>query len=170
MSFDKLETSIKGKAGEVLVTTYLQRRGLIVYSNPCCGPHPVDFWACKGKNGDLFAGEVKTYPRRACCFDTGVDRADFEKYLAITEDWGRPVWIFFVDDFEGLIYFCCASDVAGVVTQGKGKTYIPLSAMRPLCRISEATAAKLRGMGKMDYSRYTSVRPYFSKLPACVAG
>ena len=121
-------TARKGAIGEAIIKSILESKGLIIYECRQDKPHVVDFYV-QHKGGKLLAVEVKTYPRRYNSETTGVDLPDFHTYVGLLAQ-GVDVLLFFVDEFEGLIYMSWISDLQRQAKSYRGKVYFPLQAMQ----------------------------------------
>lgn len=150
--FHDLRTARKGEAGERIVRQILEARGWTVYSAPD-GPHPIDFIAWNGER--WIAADAKTYPRRACCLDTGIDAQDYRKYQRLP----FPVLLFFVDSIEQAIYAAFLEELAGERTEAHGKVFFPLERLKIVRRLSPS---ELRAIGaEKEPERYQGIRKYF---------
>ena len=98
---DKKEVK-KGNIGEVAVERFLEEQGFVVYKTTTDAPHPFDMLCVKDKN-TVFAAEIKTKPKRTFYPDTGFNYTHYEDYQRMQKK-GLYVYIFFVDEREGIIY------------------------------------------------------------------
>jgi len=129
MTFTQLPTTRKGAVGEAIAKTIIERSGWLVYESTADVPHLVDF-ICYKPGKRLIAVDVKTYPRRYCCENTGIDTRDFEKYSRFEESNDIDVYIIFIDEFERAIYGGYLRHLGRRAQHDAGKVYFPLSAMR----------------------------------------
>lgn len=160
--FKALETTQKGYAGEYLVKNLIERSGWIVYESTADVPHVIDF-VCMKKNGPgLIAVDVKTYPRRWCCHDTGIDYADFEKYHAFEQETGIAVHIVFVDEIEAAVYGQRLRELATQARPDGNKVYFPLEAMRLHRYLHDDEVDKIRAVSTTDATRYQGSEMYFT--------
>jgi len=156
-AFAQLRTTRKGAIGERIVKRYLTRKGWQVYT-PDDGPHLVDFLAMR-PNGKTIAVDVKTYPRQYVRNYTGIDKADYLKYITYAKE--NPVKLFFVDEVERMIYGADISDLEDVATESKGKVYFPLEAMTSVQTLSPTEVQQIRRVSSVDYSLYDRVPRWF---------
>ena len=98
---DKKEVK-KGNIGEVAVERFLEEQGFVVYKTTTDAPHPFDMLCVKDKN-TVFAAEIKTKPKRTFYPDTGFNYTHYEDYQRMQKK-GLYVYIFFVDEREGVVY------------------------------------------------------------------
>lgn len=160
MNWGAMATVKKGDIGEAIVKGVLDAKGLIVYAPTGGGTHVVDFYAqYKGKK--LFAVEVKTYPRRAFFDQTGIDAADYETYLHLLKDQDIDTVIFWVDEFERMIYQNRISILRRFAQPHDGKVYFGLGAMRKIRRLTDEEVQAIRGRSVTDYGLYEGVKRFF---------
>ena len=156
--FNDLPTTKKGDIGERLFTEYLSQNGFVVYSPPLAGRHPVDRIVYHPKRGWL-AVDVKTYPRRYCCLDTGIDQADYLKYQKLP----LRVLLCFVDEFEGCIYVAYLDELKPTGEPSGGKVYFPLGAFKKVRPLTPAELAELDELSPYAKGeRYRHQRRYFA--------
>ena len=159
MNFLELETARKGKLGEELVKKHLARRGVYVYSPEKGLPHPCDNMGIKEEAA--FFIEVKTYARQYRFTRTGIDIPDWNKYQRLQEINKRPLLLFFVDVFEGLIYVAPLARLIGheEVRPTQRKVYFPLALFTPFEALTPEDLAELGPMERPE--RYEHVPRYF---------
>ena len=154
MKFTDLKTTKKGRIGERIVCELLEKWRWR-YKEAPNRSHLVEFVA-ETSRGERVAVEVKTYPRRAFKFDTGIDAADFEKYSNMRMD----VILIFIDQFERCIYGQRLSNLQSGLHH-KGKVYFRLDKMR---LIRWLTVSELRQLSKHKISAcYEGRERYFMK-------
>lgn len=158
--FQQLPTTRKGYAGENIVSGIISASGWRVYNCPADMPHPVDFLAYKAGKG-LIAVDVKTYPRRYCCPDTGLDTRDFEKYQEFERETRIPVHLVWVDEFEAAVYGARLRSLVRQASQDGGKTYFPLECMTVHRFLEPEEVDKIRQPGAIDRGRYAGVEKFF---------
>ena len=106
MEWNDRQTVKKGLIGEKIVRNYLFEKGYLIYSPDHVGEmaHAVDFIGIKNKEKMIFA-EVKTKPRMKKYCATGINERNAYEYLYLTQEYQIPLYLFFVDEFLGQIYF-----------------------------------------------------------------
>lgn len=103
---------IIGNIGEDLVTSILEHQGYVVYRTQTNSSHPIDLICIDTDNEDLIMFvECKTKPRRYSSNDTGVDLHSWNRYLNLINDNNKKGYLFFVDEFEKCIYYCCINKI-----------------------------------------------------------
>ena len=103
---------IIGNYGEDLVTNILEKQGYVVYRTSTDKSHPIDLIAIDTYNEDeIMYTEVKTKSRRYCCKDTGIDLHSWNRYLNLINENQKKAYLFFVDEFEEAIYYCCINRI-----------------------------------------------------------
>lgn len=157
----------KGTIGEEICRRYLEKWGWVVYKAITEGPHAFDMLAIKDKH-QVVAVEVKTKARLNKWPATGVDQKDFELYWRLSTQHNMPFWLFFVDEYEGLIYGNSLSELERPVVVG-GHTYPMvlqlkrpiriwhLSSMMTFGMLSEEEMAELKRYNQRAYG-YAPVR------------
>ena len=98
---DKLQVK-KGNIGESIVDDYFKGQGYIIYKPVTDAPHLIDRFYVKDKKKLIFA-DVKTKAKRNKYPDTGFNYKHYEEYKTL-QAIGLEVWIFFVDEAEGVVY------------------------------------------------------------------
>lgn len=158
--FQALETTKKGNAGEYLVKGIIERSGWLIYQPADDAPHLIDFLCHKPGEG-LIGVDVKTYPRRWCCPDTGIDSRDFGKYEAFEWQHAIPVHLVWVDEIERAIYGGRLRYLSQHAQHAGGKVYFPLSAMRLHRHLFPDELAEIRAVSTVDVSRYQDTELFF---------
>lgn len=130
-AFTDLPTTRRGEIGERLVLDRLRKQGYVIYPAPPAA-HLVDAFAWREGLTDAVAIEVKTYPRRRCCEDTGVDAADWSRYTAMS----TRVLLFFVDVVQRSIYYADVVDLEPCAAHEAGKVYFPLFLFQTFDRLT----------------------------------
>lgn len=143
--------------GEKWVQDWLEASGRKVYVPGVVGSHPIDFVVVE-PSGQLWACDVKTYPRRARYPDTGIDIPDWHKYAQISAH--CPVRLFFVDVFERYCYSIELSKARPHARRYGGKMYVPLSVARVEFKLSHTQVEQLRTVTNST-ADYSSTVPYF---------
>ena len=157
MRFEELTTTRKGAIGERIVKRFLVSRGLTIYQVDK-QPHPIDFMVMNEKSEPYFV-EVKTYPRRINKLDTGIDLADWYKYLQIGLK--SVVWLFFVDEIEGCCYVSSLSDLhSNNIIEG-GKIYFPLGSFRVLFWLDRKHLIEIKKVSNINEANYKGIRLFF---------
>lgn len=100
---DKIEVK-KGNLGEQVVRNWLHKNDLIVYEPISDAAHGFDKLVSFGKE-KLVIVEVKTKPSRIYYPDTGIDEKIYNSYIRISKRYNLPIYIFFVDEHKGQIYY-----------------------------------------------------------------
>jgi len=90
----------KGDIGEAIIINYLEKNGYIINKPITDGPHRFDIMTYK-ENQSLRIVEVKTYARRNFYADTGINLSHYHIYKKYSNN---NIYIFFVDELEGLVY------------------------------------------------------------------
>lgn len=165
-NFAQLASTRKGNIGEEIVRDMLTGWGYTVYSPPAGRTHPIDFIAAKPD--ELTAIDVKTYPRLFLKPYTGIDAADWHTYINLPTQ-GAPVRLFWVDEFERMVYGQRIERLAKVVTFTKDKALFPLSAMTAVRSLTDAECNALMDAGRVDYSQYNGTTRYFQQVGADAA-
>lgn len=157
-SFRELESTIKGSAGEQLVTELLEELGLKMYSPSFEGPALVDRLAFI--NTTLSIIEVKTYPRLYSRPYTGIDLADFLVYRQTVKDnpWTK-FNIVFIDPHESKIYILDFSTHYGKGKEHDEKVYFHLNLMQVFASLDADALAKI---GWKPSEKYRDVARFFS--------
>jgi hypothetical protein len=103
--FLQLKTSLKGAIGERIVDELMRRRGwrFQAWDKESGGSHTHDRTVFDPADRRLFGVEVKTYPRRAFRFDTGVNKEHYFEYCRL-DDSGLDVLILWADEEIGTVY------------------------------------------------------------------
>ena len=102
-NWEDRKTVKKGNIGEEITRQYLESKGYIIYKPLTEGPHSFDNLAIKGKT-NIFIVEVKTKPRRKYYNDTGIDIRHYKTYREVSKKHNLKVFIFFIDEIQGLVY------------------------------------------------------------------
>lgn len=160
MSFTQLHTTVKGYAGEGIASGAIERAGWTIYSSQADRPHLVDF-ICYKPGADLFACDVKTYPRRWCCPDTGIDGRDFEKYQDFERETGMPVHLVWIDEIEQAMYGNRLRYLARHAREEGRKVYFPLEAMRLHRHLFPDEMEQIRAVSTTDVTRYQNTELFF---------
>ena len=92
----------KGNRGEDAVDKFLEEQGFVIYKPVTDAAHPFDRLCVKDKS-TMFVAEIKTKPKRTYYPDTGFNLTHHKDYLRMQEK-GFNIYIFFVDEREGIIY------------------------------------------------------------------
>lgn len=159
MDFNQLPTTKRGDIGEQIVDDYLIERGCRLYK-PEEGPHPIDRFMVNAA-GHAFAYDVKTYPRLFSSNKTGIDIPDYYKYCQMDP---VPVLLFFVDAFEGCLYFHQLNRKDGhrAPVFDKQKVYFHLSDMTFCRSLTAGEVARIGGIKQPE--RYKNVKRHFPNL------
>lgn len=152
--FKKLETTKKGRIGELIVKKLFDKWGW-QYKEAPNRAHGVDFRVITHR-GEKIGVDAKTYPRRACCHDTGIDYADFKKYLRFN----GPVLLIFIDQYERMIYGQYLSKVLQKRLRVKDKIYFRLSDMKPVRALTEKEQKQLSKYKLPDF--YAEADSFFN--------
>ena len=160
MSFTQLHTTVKGYAGEDIVRRILEGLRWTVYDSKADRPHVVDF-ICHRSGKRLFAVDVKTYPRRWCCPDTGIDTRDFEKYQGFENEHRIPVHLVFVDEIEQAVYGGRLRYLARHASPDGRKVYFPLERMRLHRHLFADELEEIRAVSTVDPARYQNTELFF---------
>lgn len=160
-NFQALETTKKGNVGEYLVKNLIERSGWLIYQPAEDMPHLIDFICMKKDGAQIIAVDVKTYPRRYCCPDTGIDTRDFEKYQGFERESGIPVHLVFVDEIEQAVYGGRLRYLARYASPDGRKVYFPLERMRLHRHLFADELEEIRAVSTTDVSRYRNTELYF---------
>lgn len=158
-TFSRLRTTKKGKVGEKIIKGILKERGLFVYV-PESGSHPFDFM-CSLNGAHFFAVEVKTYPRLHSRPQTGIDRKDWIGYTGALEKTGVDCVLFFVDQFEELIYYRKISDLIQYAQVQRKKVYFPLGAFKIERKLTQSELIDIRSNNSIPMLKYRSCKRFF---------
>lgn len=161
MKWAAMKTVKKGYIGEQIARGILERKGLIIYSCDQDRPHVVDFY-CQYPGKDLFAVEVKTYPRQYAYTRTGIDSKDFTTYLDLWKR-GIEVLIFFVDQYEQCVYQQRISVLKNFKQPGGDKVYFPLGCMKLLRKLTKGELKRLNDCGAIDQQLYAGTQMWFTQ-------
>lgn len=159
--FKELQTTRKGYAGEAIVKRLLEKKGLIVYECMQDRGHLVDFICCL-PGRPFFAVEVKTKPRKAFTQTTGIDTADFKKYVRLAERHNIDTVLFFVDSFEQAIYSAKISELRDLSEPEGFITYFSLDSMKFQKKLIRAELNALLRVGDYDHEMYKNTKRYFA--------
>lgn len=108
---DKNEVII-GNYGEDLITSILEKQNYVVYRTSTNKSHPIDLICIDTDNEDeIMYVEIKTKSRRYCCSDTGIDLHSWNRYINLINQDNKKAYLFFVDEFEKCIYYCCINKI-----------------------------------------------------------
>jgi len=157
--FLDLPTTQKGTAGEAIVQRILQEKKYKFYSPGEDGSFPVDFVVMKQHgNAVNFIGlvDAKTYPRCHSYTRTGIDKKDFDTYVGLLKF--LPVTIIFIDGFEEVAYALPLMLEHKNATFSHGRAWFELSAMTPLCKLTDAD---LRAINHKASPGYHSTKRFF---------
>jgi len=152
--FSELPTTRKGTAGERIVQRILQDKGYKVFAPTTDAPYPVDFVVMKQHgNAVNFIGlvDAKTYPRCHSYTRTGIDKKDFDTYVGLLKF--LPVTIVFVDGFEEVAYALPLMLEHKNATFSHGRAWFELSAMTPLCKLTDADLRAINYKASPGYAR-----------------
>jgi hypothetical protein len=94
---------IKGDFAESIVDKFLEEKGYIIYNPKTSGAHAFDRIAIKDKKQMIIA-ESKAKARRKYYYDTGINYKHYKGYQAISKKHNLPVFLFFIDEYQGNIY------------------------------------------------------------------
>ncbi len=152
--FKKLRTTKKGRIGELIVKKLFDKWGW-QYREAPNRAHGIDFRVITHK-GKKIGVDAKTYPRRACCHDTGIDYADFLKYRRFNGD----VLLIFIDQFEGMIYGQYLEKMLQKRLRIKNKVYFRLSDMTVVRPLTEKEQKQLKKYKLPDF--YAEAESFFN--------
>ena len=156
-NFKALQTTKKGTAGETIVKAIFEGQGWVMYEPATDSAHLVDFIGFHPDKG-LLSIETKSYPRRACCNDTGIDKPDFDKYRELWTDHNMRTCLIFCDPFEQMIYGAYLDAIEQTAHMEGSKVYFPLSVLKPIRRMNPAEVAAIGAVS----DRYQDVKPFFA--------
>lgn len=152
----------KGRVGESVVRSALERAGFCVYEPQTSGSHAFDILAIKN-NERCIALDVKTKARRNKYPDTGINMRHYRVYKEFSERHSMPFWVIFVDEWLGSVYGNTLDELCRPrVVEGRqypmewrsssGSTiYWPLDAMVTLGPISDECAQELICMSQRSH-------------------
>ncbi|WP_293571877.1 hypothetical protein [Phaeodactylibacter sp.] len=153
--FKKLRTTKKGRIGELIVKKLFDKWGW-QYKEAPNRAHGIDFRVITHR-GERIGVDAKTYPRRACCQDNGIDYADFRKYLRFN---GR-VLLIFIDQYEGMIYGQYLDELKQRL-RVKDKVYFRLSDMTVVRPLTEKEQKRLSKYKLPDF--YAEADSFFNPV------
>ena len=147
-----------GLIGEMIVRKHLKKHGWNVYAPCWSDSFPVDAIQLRptDKGFDLTACEVKTYSRRFCCEQTGIDRPDFYTYCDLAKI--IKLTIVFVDPFEEMIYALPFNENKDKGTHESRHVYFDLALMT---KIRPLTKEELKAINWKPDPHYRHVQKYF---------
>lgn len=146
----------KGMVGEAIVMDWLRQKGFIPYTTAADCPHPFDYLCASKDKKTIFVADAKSKPARTRYPDTGIDIRHHAQYLHIRNRYKLHVFLFFVDEDAGKIYgnFLDVLNKPRMVKHNGavlryplnagGIRYWPLSAMRPIGKLTDEQIATLR--------------------------
>lgn len=105
----KFKTALKkGYIGEKIVKEYLLARGLVPYVPDFDGAHPFDFLCASRDKKNMVIADAKAKARMNKKFEgsyvNGINECHFEQYSFLSNKYGLPVWLFFIDEMEKRVY------------------------------------------------------------------
>ena len=83
---------------------YLIKNGYIPYLPNAAGAHPFDRLVASRDKRKIFIADTKTKSRRKYYPDTGINIRHYNEYKYIQDTYGIDVFIFFVDEEQGIVY------------------------------------------------------------------
>jgi hypothetical protein len=106
MMYPSFETALqKGDIGERIVKQFLESKGYIVYRPETKNKaHYFDILATKGKE-QVVAIDVKTKARLNKWPAQGINKRNYDEYMAFVSRVNVPFFLFFVDDKTGDVHY-----------------------------------------------------------------
>ncbi len=158
--FEKLDSTIKGTIGEVIVYEYIKSKGLIPYQPVFDGAHPFDMMVARyGKKNLLVMAEIKTKKRKrnkaviggVSTYVTGFDTRSLNIYLEFMKKYKIPVHVYFVDELEKIVYGGKLEELTKNTMQEYNITLFRLCDMHFVQTITDLQAAEIEKHTKSKY-------------------
>lgn len=157
-NWEDRKTVKKGNIGEEITRQYLESKGYIIYKPLTEGAHSFDNLAIKGKT-NIFIVEVKTKPRRKYYNDTGIDIRHYKTYREVSKKHNLKVFIFFIDEIQGLVYGNDLNNLIKPVDDkkkyplvDKGIVYFHLSNMIEIAKLTQEQVEDIKAYSTSNYT------------------
>ena len=143
--FTQLQTTKLGYAAEeMLINEFITSKGYTPFTPSNEGSHQIDALAF-GKNGIEWMLDVKAKSRRLHYSDTGIDLADYHKYMS----YDKPVYILFADILTGTVYGNWISKLTP--NRENNIMYFPLDEMKEYRKLTQIEHATLKMLEQSKY-------------------
>ena len=144
-NFLQLTTTKLGTLAEqMLINEFITGKGYFPFTPSADGSHPVDSCAFSW-SGVSWYMDVKAKSRRKYYEDTGIDLADYNKYIK----YDKPTYLLFADLVQGTVYGNWISNLR-IKTEGD-VIYFPLEDMIHYRNLTDVEQATLKQYEQSKY-------------------
>lgn len=142
----------KGSIGEKIVEEYFEERGWIIYRPKQIGiAHYFDMLLTKNKE-IIIAVDVKTKARLNKWNAQGIDKRNYDEYMAFTQKTKIPFYIIFIDDKCGDIHAAELSKLKDPIAVNPKIIAWSLDQMFCIDRINTATIEEMSQYDQRSYA------------------
>jgi hypothetical protein len=147
MKFTDLKTTKLGTMAEdMLINEFVLAKGYIPFTPSVSMAHPIDVIAMSGAS--TWYMDVKCKSRMVYHPFTGIDRADWEKYIA----YEHPVYLLFADPSMGQVYGQWCKRLMDQPSKVYGDVIVwPITGMTHYRYMTEAETNSLRELENSNY-------------------
>lgn len=166
MNWDDKREVKKGDLGESICRSLLESDKYVVYEAVTKKAHLIDFF-CHRESKEIIGAEVKSKRRTKKCFwgdvpGTGFDIRHYKEYLHLQEKHNIEIKMFFVDEYEELIYGGWLSDLMNNAIKVKDVVLFRLDEMDIFYKLSETQVSNLKALSRSKQD-YEGVKAYFNQ-------